>query len=137
MKKLTKTKIEARKKIVSHLKRRGHDSNFNVTPLLVMRWWNLLNQALFDSKLIPPRRIVVRAFRDDNGWCEPRSKKGHVNIGINSDLEDRKEFLMILAHEMVHQWQWTEVGEMTHGKTFWQWKGPIKRILNLRLSEVY
>lgn len=131
------TKIAARKKIVAHLKRRGHVSDFQVTPILVMRWWNLLNNALFDGKLLTPRKIVVKAFRNNHGWCNPLSTKGHVHLGINSEFMDRKEFMTILVHEMVHQWQWTFVGEMTHGETFWQWEGPIKRILNLPLSEKY
>lgn len=122
---------------MAHLKRRGHVTDFNVTPILVMRWWNLLNDALFGGKLLPPRKIIVRAFRCENGWCMPLSKKGHVHLGINSEFEDRKTFIMILVHEMIHQWQWTEVGEMSHGKTFWQWQGLIKRTLNLPLQEAY
>ncbi len=102
-----------------------------------MRWWNLLNNALFDSKLHPPHKIVCRSFRDDHGWCSPMSTKGKVVLGICSEFHDRKEFITILVHEMIHQWQWTEVGEMTHGKTFWQWKRPVKQILNLPLYERY
>ena len=102
-----------------------------------MRWWNLLNNALFDGKLLPPRKIVVKDFRDEYGWCLPMATKGHVQLGINSEFDDRKTFITILAHEMIHQWQWTVIGEMTHGKTFWQWKDPLKKILNLPLYESY
>ena len=131
------TKIEARKKIVAHIKRRGHVSDFIVTPVLVMRWWNLLNNALFDGKLQPPHKIVVKNFRDAYGWCLPMARKGKVQLGINSEFIDRKTFITILVHEMIHQWQWTEIGEMTHGKSFWEWQGPVKRILNLPLYESY
>lgn len=102
-----------------------------------MRWWNLLNNALFDGKLIPPKKIIVKAFRNEHGWCNPLSKQGHVQLGINSEFHDRKEFITILAHEMIHQWQWTEVGEMTHGQTFWQWKPLLKRVFNIPLNEKY
>lgn len=104
-----------------------------------MRWWNLLNKALFDGKLLAPRKIVVRAFRNDYGWCVPMSKKGHVRLGINSEFEDRKAFLSILVHEMIHQWQWTDesAGKMTHGKTFWKWAEPMKNILGLPLHISY
>jgi len=131
------TKVAARRKIVAHLKRRGHVSDFKVTPVLVMRWWNLLNKALFDGKLTPPHKIICRTFRDDHGWCQPMAGKGQVKLGICNEFVDRKEFITILVHEMVHQWQWTEVGEMTHGKSFWQWEKTVKRILNLPLSEKY
>lgn len=86
---------------------------------------------------MPPKKIVVRNFRNDHGFCNPMSKKGHVQLGINSEFGDRKEFMAILAHEMIHQWQWTEVGEMTHGKTFWQWEQTLKRVFNLPLAESY
>jgi hypothetical protein len=128
------TKIAARKKITTHLKRRGHVADFKVTPVLVMRWWNLLNKAVFDDKLLPPRRIVVRAFREEWGWCQPMSKKGHVILGIHSEFMDRKQFIETLAHEMVHQWQWTFTGTMTHGKTFREWAPILKKTLDLPLE---
>ncbi len=105
-----------------------------------MRWWNLLNNALFDGKLLPPQKITVKAFRNDHGNCHPMSKKGHVRLEINSEFFDRKQFLAILAHEMIHQWQWTYEdikGKMDHGKTFWQWEPVLKRTLNLPLSVTY
>lgn len=150
----TQTKVEARKKIVAHIKRRGHVSDFKVTPVLVMRWWNLLNNAMFDGKLVPPKKIIVKEFRSMHGWCHPMGKKGHVQIGINSEFYDRKTFLAILVHEMIHQWQWTDAAElvhgkdtmvwekpiadiMNHGKTFWQWKKPVREILDLPLNISY
>jgi SprT-like family len=104
-----------------------------------MRWWNLLNNALFDGKLLPPHKIVVRCFRGDHGWCLPMAKKGKVQLGISSEFGDRKEFLTVLAHEMIHQWQWTDDGggRMTHGETFWQWETTLKRVFNLPLAESY
>jgi hypothetical protein len=102
-----------------------------------MRWWNLLNHALFNGKLISPHKIIVRTFRNDYGFCQPMSKKGKVRLGINSEFGDRKEFIAVLAHEMIHQWQWTEIGEMTHGLTFWQWEPILKKTLNLPLHESY
>jgi hypothetical protein len=102
-----------------------------------MRWWNLLNNALFDGKLHPPHKIVCRAFRNDYGWCMPMSKKGKVQLGISSEFGDRKEFISVLAHEMIHQWQWTVDGNMTHGQTFWQWEKQLKRVFNLPLAESY
>lgn len=124
---------------MQHLRRRGHVADFKVTPVLVMRWWNLLNNALFDGKLLPPRKIVCRAFRNDCGWCMPMAKKGHVQLGISSEFGDRKEFIAVLAHEMIHQWQWTVDGggRMTHGETFWQWEKQLKRVFNLPLHETY
>lgn len=133
MKKLTK--IAARKRILKHLEKRGDDSSFTVTPDLVLYWWKLLNKAVFNDQLLTPRKIICRRFHDDWGWCIPLSKKGNVHIGINSEHHDRKHFLETLSHEMVHQWQWTKVGEMTHGKSFYQWKPVLKQALTLPLDK--
>jgi hypothetical protein len=105
-----------------------------------MRWWNLLNVALFDSKLIPPRKIIVKAFRNNYGWCYPLATKGHVYLGINSEFFDRKTFIAVLAHEMIHQWQWTDEsahGQTSHGKTFYQWEHTLQSTLGLSLAESY
>jgi len=147
------TKIAARKKIVQHLRRRGHVADFKVTPVLVMRWWNLLNKALFDGKLRAPHTIEVKAYRNAYGYCTPMAEKGKVRLKINSEFYDRKEFITILAHEMIHQWQWTELYDQArdlpdiagmrhektfwHGRTFWQWKKILKQSLDLPLYESY
>ena len=26
---------------------------------------------------------------------------------------------------MVHQWQWMELNQLDHGKTFWKWKNKL------------
>ncbi len=135
------TKIaQARKKIVQHLHRRGHVADFKVTPVLVMRWWNLLYNAIFDDKILPPKKILVKNFREVWGECHPYSKKGLVKLHINSEFLDRKQFVTILAHEMIHQWQWTNEecqGKMTHGESFKRWAPVLKKVLNLPLAESY
>lgn len=70
------------------------------------------------------------------------AKRGKIVLGINSEFFDRKQFICVLVHEMVHQWEWangtwSDNPESQHGKYFWQWKQPIKEILNLPLSESY
>lgn len=111
-----------------------------------MHWWNLLNAAVFDSKLSTPRKVTVKGFRDTYGLCNPYGRKrGDVHMIISNRFHDKKSFLSVLVHEMVHQWQWTFVEEINrknfdklcHGKTFWQWKEPVNRILDLPLQLSY
>lgn len=105
-----------------------------------MRWWNLINKALFDGKLTAPQKITVKAFRNEWGSCYPFADKGCVHLRINSEFFDRKTFLAVLVHEMVHQWQWTDEqakGIMKHGPTFWLWEERIKKTLGLPLHISY
>ena len=132
-------RIQARQRIKKHLKKRGEDL-LEVTPELVMYWWHVLNNALFYGILIPPKKIHCRNFRDGTrgwityGWCSSKSPD-KVEIGIRRELEDRKQFMVVLVHEMVHQYELTTIGEMGHGETFYEWAPMIKRVLNLPLSE--
>lgn len=145
MKKYQK-KMAARKKILKHLIKRGGEGNFIVTPALVLYWWHYLNKALFNDELIPPYEIVCKRFHSRDGWCEPwfargtnpTNRDGLVRLGINSEMYDRKTFLETLAHEMVHQWEWHSglwKDYPIHGKTFTQWKKPLKEAVSLILEK--
>lgn len=130
--------MAARKKILQHLKNRGDEGNFIVTPALVLYWWNYLNDAVFNGELIPPHEIVCKRFHSRDGWCQPMSKLGLVRMGINSEMYDRKHFLETLAHEMVHQWEWHSGNwkdKPIHGKFFTQWKKPLKQAVSLILDK--
>ena len=50
-------KIQARKVIKSHIKKKGKSDKFTVTESLIMFWWYLLNKTVFDDKLSPPKRL--------------------------------------------------------------------------------
>jgi len=100
-----------------------------------MFWWHLLNVAVFDGILVAPKRIEIRTFRYCLGWCKGLKRKGKTILGISDDCFDRKEFLTVLVHEMVHAYEHQEIGKMSHGKTFYEWKSRIKRNTGLSLNE--
>lgn len=127
------TKIAARKKIVSHLVRRGHVADFKVTPILVRRWWNLLNKAVFNGKLPSPTQIECKAYHNVWGLCIV-DQNDEFQFKINSEFLDRKAFITVLAHEMVHQYEWVTYGRMTHGKNFFAWKPILKKQLDITLT---
>lgn len=131
---ITKT-IAARKRIKSHLKKRGEEL-LDVTPSFVLHWWHLLNHAVFRGILYPPKKIECRNFRDGSfGWTSPVPRTNDVVMGIRREMEDRKQFVTVLAHEMVHQYEWVYHRRMSHGQNFYEWAPLIKRELNLTLSE--
>ena len=95
----------------------------------------MLNVAVFDGILVPPKRVEIRTFRDCLGWCKGLKRNGRVVIGISDDCFDKKMFLTVLAHEMVHAYEHQELNKMSHGKTFYDWEGRIKRNVGLPLNE--
>lgn len=145
-KKPTREKIRAtRTRIKQHVKRRGKRDDFHVTESFCLYWWHRLNEAIFDGMLTPPARFELRNFRDCLGWCmpwRPNAKKQRVVIGMSTDLWDRHEFLCILAHEMVHQWEWEianiwEPNAAAHGAQFFSWRSKLRMRVGLPLQKTY
>ncbi len=130
-------RIEARKRIRSHLRKKG-DDYCEVTDTLILYWWHQLNYTIFDGILTPPRKIEIRNFHEGvYGWCKPfgRKNNGTVCIGIRREVDNRHTFLTTLVHEMVHQYQWEHERKMSHGKTFYRWADHLKRTVGLPLDE--
>jgi len=142
MKRTGAKKVEARKRIKKHIRRKGECSDFEVTQEFALYWWHRLNEAVFDGKLTPPARFEFRAFRDAAGWCMPfnvRCKQRRVRIGISTEIWERRTFLIVLAHEMVHQWEWEILADwnskVDHGKNFYSWTWKLKNRAGLPLSK--
>ena len=131
------TKAQAKRKIKSHV--RNNSRAFEVTPRSVLLWWHLLNKAIFDDALSPPRRLEIRNFRDCSGWCQgcapERKNSDDVIMGIQRSQDNRAEFIHCLAHEMVHQWEWVELKAMSHGKPFYEWSDRVEEITGAPLQE--
>ena len=133
--------IKARRKIKAHLRRRGSDCNFDITPSYVLYWWHWLNKAIFDEQLTPPNFIDVKDLDKDgyHAMCIAKweySKKSPVILEINDYFEDKFFFITILAHEMVHQWEQKTYARMSHGSHFFQWKEKFNN-LKIPLDKCY
>ena len=138
-------KAEIRQRVKRHVKTRGSLGNFTITESFCLYWWTKLNSAVFDDKLTPPTRFEIKKYRGMCGWARPFGKNRKVRttiIGVNSDLHDRNTFLNVLAHEMVHQWEWEVDGcwddsAPHHGKEFFEWAPRLKRTAGLDLAVSY
>lgn len=138
---MKRKKADIRKKLKIHIKSKGDDCDFDLTPSFCLYWWRHLNDAVFDGQLTQPVRFEFRAFRDAAGWCKPfawNRKQRRVIIGINTEIWERRTFLQVLSHEMVHQWEWEILADwdckVMHGKQFFDWEGRIKYRAGLPLT---
>ena len=140
--KMSKRKIQKaliRKKIKTHLKQKGDNRDFEITPTFIMHWWRLINYAVFNGELKYPENVEIKYWGDGTlgeCWSYGNSKLKPVIIKLHGDLIDRKQFLEILSHEMVHQWEQQTIGRMTHGKNFFTWKNKLKT-LGIDLQKEY
>lgn len=97
-------------------------------------YFNLLNRYLFQNKLTSGK-IKVAKLRGCWGWFV-----GHENefeIVMTDKYPSIKVFIMGLAHEMVHQYQWEILGaekikegkipNINHGPAFYAWKKNLSK----------
>ena len=130
---------KAREYIKRHIERSGHKRDIAITRHLVMKWWNLLNHAVFYGRLVRPFRISIVRLKGGWGECQPHLNDRHGNkrieIRFRTHYATKKMFLDALVHEMVHMWEYQQYTTMGHCKRFNVWKGRIKRTTGLDLDK--
>jgi predicted SprT family Zn-dependent metalloprotease len=88
---------------------------------------------VFNGVLEFPEKIIIQDRKKWDFWGECEGwQRGHrygphytKAIRLQKTYLDPKRFIDVMAHEMVHQYEWERQGVMTHGKTFWAWKEKL------------
>ena len=114
----------------NRISRKRYSKTFYPTKHLVTRWFNILNEEIFNNQIHPFHEIEIKRkqgchaehipFEDSNGNI-------YGELSISNRFINKNEFLYVLAHEMVHQWQWMELGRTSHGDSFWKWKNRFAK----------
>ena len=114
-----------------------------VTTDMVSNIYTAVNNAVFNGILEQPK-LVVRDYKHRQIWgeCEGWQRGSRwgehytVVIRIQKYFPNLKKLIAVVAHEMVHQWEWDKCGVMTHGKqTFFVWEDRL-RSKGIRLAAV-
>ena len=93
--------------------------------------YRLLNQVIFDNQLVRPQ-IILAQERKSLGWCKGYYYKvspgTYCTIKLANKFYSIQWLIMVLAHEMAHQYQWDIIGtsrikqgrqrKMSHGPSF-------------------
>lgn len=141
------------KKILLDLMKDEASSFFVPTIADIDEWYDRINVVVFKNKIhIPFHRIEVRrrlyVWGDYIGHVL-RKKTTHEEklfgegiscvLRMTNKFPSKKFFAQILAHEMVHHYQFTcetpyfESTNISHGTSFWKWKSIFeKHGLNLQ-----
>ena len=98
-------------------------------------WFNVLNRELFDNSLPLLDEIDIRWRRKAHAWYdydEARPGYGTSRLLMNKRYKSKQFFVEVLAHEMVHHYQYIYNEEMGHGSSFFKWRDKFnKKGLNL------
>ena len=118
----------------------GYRNPVRADHRMVSQIYESINRAVFGSALKRPK-LIIGTYPDMWGECQGHHR-GHRHgetytkcIRINRDWPNMKKLINVIAHEMVHQWEWERLGVMTHGINFWAWQERLNN-RGLRLYAV-
>ena len=112
---------------------------FRPDPDRVLYSYKILNKYVFDNQLSRPK-IVVAPIKECWGYClwynDYKDTAAHSVISLTDKWHCPQLFMNVLAHEMVHQYQWDiyrweylekygkKINEKTagHGPSFFAWR---------------
>lgn len=111
----------------------GKNSEFRATKEHAEVVWTALNHAVFGGVLVPPEKFIIQDrptwdfWGECEGWQRGSRWGQHYTkcIRIQQVHPNPKRFIDVMAHEMVHQYEWERQGVMTHGKTFFAWREKL------------
>lgn len=101
-------------------------------------WFNILNRELFDNTLPPVDEIDIRWRRNAHAYYDYDETKpnGICKLLMNKKYKSKQFFVEVLAHEMVHHYQYINGEKMGHGPSFTKWRGRFNK-KGLNLVKVY
>lgn len=116
---------------------------FKPTKKEFIEWFNKLNKEVFNGQLNHFRTVTFKKCRYQ--WAEssgveimtkhnPPRISYRVDLIIKNSYPSKKRFIEVIAHEMVHLYQYQFEHVMTHGKTFFEWKEKLSNF-GINLSE--
>lgn len=103
------------------------------------RWFNILNRELFNESLPAVDEIDIRWRRGAHAWYdydEARPGHGPCRLLMNKRYKSKQFFVEVLAHEMIHHYQYIYNEEMGHGSSFYKWRDKFNK-KGLNLSKAY
>ena len=125
----------ARKSKLSKLLETNEPYEYDTTIEDCQKWFNVLNRELFDKSLPQVHEIDIRWRRGAHAWYdydERMSGQGISKLLMNKRYKSKQFFIEVLAHEMVHHYQYIYNEEMGHGSSFFKWRDKFnKKGLNL------
>jgi AAA+ ATPase superfamily predicted ATPase len=97
----------------------------------IKHWFRFINREAFGSELYEFRDIEIRrrhgCWAECTGDTDRKTGEKYSSLCMNHNFKSEKHFIEVLAHEMVHHYQWIYYETMDHGQTFFEWKDELKK----------
>ena len=107
------------------------DVRYRVTVESAWEWYHILNEQIFGGLLEPVNKIVISTHKNhDDHYAlyhyDEKDKTKPTKISFCKTFDDEKQFVEILAHEMIHHFQHTYHEPLGHGPSFLAWSDNLK-----------
>ena len=129
----------ARKSKLAKLLETNDPYEYDTTIEDCENWFRILNRELFDNSLPQIHEIDIRWRRGAHAWYdydETKPGTGASKLLMNKRYKSKQFFVEVLAHEMVHHYQYIYNEEMGHGSSFLKWRDKFNK-KGLNLSKAY
>ena len=104
------------------------------------KWFVILNTQIFGNKLSPVTKISFAKSWDFHAVYTYYSKKDpkypETEIVLEDEFSCMKIFVEVLAHELIHHFQFLHGEPLGHGPSFQAWRDNFK-LKGLSLSRIY
>jgi predicted SprT family Zn-dependent metalloprotease len=113
------------------------ESIYETTIEDCQEWFKVLNRELFENNLPQINEIDIRWRRGAYAYYDydERRSNGTCKLLMSKRYKSKKFFIEILAHEMVHHYQYINNEGIGHGSSFLKWRDKFnKKGLNLARS---
>lgn len=87
-------------------------------------WFEVLNEQLFGNKLQMFGSVKISRKKHFHALFHysPRKENKPTSLWMNNSFDSKKLWVEILAHEMIHLFQYTYNEPLGHGPSFWAWR---------------
>jgi len=114
-------------------------SKYKTTYTDIKKYFNIINEAVFDNILSPFNEIKIKKIYKDKSkkycygqvtvWEWKRKGTRQYWLEMLPTYRNKKDFVDTLGHEMVHLYQMANVGDSgNHNKLFYSFRSKLNAI---------
>lgn len=110
-------------------------NEYTTTKKDCLYWFKIINRELFEDQLPPFTHIDVRwrrnqthAFYKSLHYGSGKNREiVSTQLCMNKKYPSKQFFITVLAHEMIHHFQFFNEERLGHGKSFTRWTKHFKQ----------
>ena len=114
---------------------------YETTEQDCQHWFEILNEEIFENKLLPLDEIDIRWRRGTFAFyeCVTDTKNAsflRTRLCMNKRYKSKQFFVSILAHELIHHYQALYNEPLGHGPSFFRWSEKLNK-KGIKLTKAY